>query len=106
MKFASQFPYSVFQLFAVNFPIAQARRIVIAHAKPAIIQYQKFNSKVSCGAGPSQQLFVIEIKIHGFPAVDEHGTAFRSIFSTEQMAELEAVKIVGKRVKPAVAITA
>ena len=80
-KFHAQFihgvgqPFqTVGQLFLVYIVVAQACQIVVAVAKPAIIQHKQFAAQLLSPAGKPHQPIVIEVEHAAFPIVVQNGS--------------------------------
>ena len=59
------------QLGGVHFPVAQAGLVAAAVPEPAVVQHKKLNAQRPGFGRQRQQLLLVEVKIGGFPVVDQ-----------------------------------
>ena len=88
------------EFFFINIPVAEAAAVIIAFSEPAIIHDQHLNPKILCAHREIKQLFLIEIKIAGLPAVQEDRPDPVTPFSPADMPARTPVEILGQACHP------
>ena len=72
MNFFRYSRQAIRELCPVNGPIAQRTAITVAFAKPSVVQNEHFNAKLAGLSCNGKKLFLIKIKVGGFPVVNEN----------------------------------
>ena len=67
------------QLFFIRHPISQTGTVIISPLKPSVVQNKEIDIRLLCRGCQLQELFLVKIKIAGFPAVDQHRARLRCI---------------------------
>ena len=73
------------QLFLVDEPVAQSRRIVVALSEPAVVQNEGIHAQLRRRVDDGTQLFVIEIKVRSLPVVDDDRAARIDTFRVDDI---------------------
>ena len=73
-------------------------------AEPAVIQNKQINSCLFGTAGKRKQLLFAEIKIGGFPVVDENRTGRKSMGSCDNMVLNKMMEAAAHSIQPGAGI--
>ena len=82
-------------LLFVHIPISQTGDIIIPLAKPPIIKNKQFNADLLSGFGNSVKLFLIKVKVGGFPVVYQHRTVAVYMGAADQMLAEGVMEVMG-----------
>ena len=81
------------QLLFINPPVAQAGEFAVSIAIPAIIENEGIHARTGNAVHDLLQSFGIEVKIRGFPAVDNDGTLLAHVSGIDEVIAVSIVKI-------------
>ena len=80
------------QLLLIHDPVTQRGIIIIALAKPAIVEHHELNAKLSRTGSDLIDLLFIEVKIRSFPVVHKDRTQGFLVFAAQQMLAVKAME--------------
>ena len=92
------------QFFKIGIPVSQTSVIIISGSEPAVIQNKKLCAGFLCLFGNVQDLFLIKVKIGGFPVIQQDRTGLISPDSSHKPFSVQPMIYLAHLVQAMVAV--
>ena len=99
VNFPQQCVEAVGQLAQVGDPVTETAPVVVPMAEPSVVDHQHVHAKLLRLAGKAEQLVLVEVKIHGFPAVEQDWALSKGNIAAADIFTQEAVISLRERCK-------
>ena len=92
------------QLAAIDEPVAERGRVVVAGAEPAVVEHEQLDAEVARRRGDLDQAVGVEAEVGGLPVVDQDRPRPVTPVPARQAVAVERVERVGQAAQPVLGV--